>query len=138
MQTRQIISLEESFAKIQDPRIDRTKLHKLRDIIIIAICAVICGAETWEDIERFGKDKIEWLKSILDLSNGIPSHDTFGRVFARIDPQEFEQSFFDWASSLAGTIHGVVAIDGKTLRRSPDPEKRSKAATYGQCMGIRK
>src|SRR5436305_13347615 len=126
MQVQQVSSLEETFAKIQDPRIDRTKLHKLMDIIIIAICAVICGAESWEDVEQFGNEKREWLETLLELENGIPSHDTFGRVFARINPQEFEQCFFDWVSSLIEVISGVIAVDGKTMRRSHDKKKGLK------------
>jgi predicted transposase YbfD/YdcC len=120
METKRAFSLGESFAEIQDPRIDRTKLHTLIDIMIIAVCAVICGAESWPDIEQFGNDKREWLESILELPNGIPSHDTFRRVFCLINPQEFEQCFFNWVSGLTGTISGVIAIDGKTLRRSHD------------------
>ena len=120
METKHVLSLEESFAVIRDPRVNRTKLHKLMDIIIIAVCAVICGAESWPDIEQFGNDKREWFESLLELPNGIPSHDTFNRVFARINPQEFEQGFFDWVSGLTGTVSGVIAIDGKTLRRSHD------------------
>jgi predicted transposase YbfD/YdcC len=120
METKHAFSLGESFAEIQDPRIDRTKLHKLIDIMIIAVCAVICGAESWPDIEQFGNDKREWLESLLELPNGIPSHDTFRRVFSLINPQEFEQCFFDWVSGLTGTVSGVIAIDGKTLRRSHD------------------
>ena len=108
------------FEGLEDPRIDRTKLHQLEDIILIAIVAVICGAEGWVDIEAFGKAKEEWLKTFLVLPNGIPSHDTFGRVFARIDAQGFEQCFLRWVHSLNEKISGVVAIDGKTLRRSHD------------------
>jgi len=126
METKQILSLEKSFSNIHDPRVDRTKLHTLQDIIIIAICAVICGAEDWEDIERFGKDKREWLESILELPNGIPSHDTFRRVFIHINPKEFEQCFFDWINGLVGVVSGVVAIDGKTLRRSHDKKQDQK------------
>ena len=113
MENKQIISLEEIFGKIQDPRIDRTKLHKLIDIIILAICAVICGAEGWEEIEEFGKEKQEWLGNILELPNGIPSHDTISRVFSKINPEEFEKGFFDWVSSLTENIHGVIARDSK-------------------------
>jgi predicted transposase YbfD/YdcC len=117
---QKVITLEESFGKIADPRVERTKLHKLIDIIIIAICAVICGAEGWEEMEQFGKEKREWLETFLELPNGIPSHDTFNRVFARINPEEFERCFFEWASALTETIKGVIAIDGKTVRRSHD------------------
>src|SRR5205807_6354766 len=126
MEMKQVLSLEKSFSCVQDPRVDRTKLHKLQDIIVIAICAVICGAETWEEIEQFGKEKREWLESILELSNGIPSHDTFRRVFIMMYPQDFEQGFFDWISSLIEVIRGVVAIDGKTARRSHDKKNGLK------------
>jgi predicted transposase YbfD/YdcC len=126
METKPVLSLEKSFSRIQDPRVERTKLHKLQDIIIIAICAVICGAEAWTDIEQFGKEREEWLKGILDLPNGIPSHDTFNRVFSCINPQELEQCFFDWVSSLVETVSGVIAIDGKTMRRSYDKKKGIK------------
>lgn len=126
MEMKQVLSLEKSFSCVQDPRVDRTKLHKLQDIIVIAICAVICGAETWEEIEQFGKEKREWLESILELSNGIPSHDTFRRVFILMNPQEFELGFFDWISSLVEVIRGVVAIDGKTARRSHDKKNGLK------------
>jgi len=127
MENKQIISLEENFGKIADPRIDRTKLHKWIDIIILAICAVICGAEGWEEIEEFGKEKQEWLGNILELPNGIPSHDTISRVFSKINPEEFEKGFFDWVSSLTENIRGVIAIDGKTLRRSHNKAVGKKA-----------
>ena len=94
-------SLQSAFEGIEDPRIDRTKLHQLEDIILIAILAVICGAEGWVDIEAFGKAKEAWLKTFLALPNGIPAHDTFGRVFARIDPQQFEQCFRELGAQLA-------------------------------------
>ena len=126
MENKQIISLEESFRKIADPRIDRTKLHKLIDIIILAICAVICGAEGWEEIEEFGKEKQEWLENILELPNGIPSHDTISRVFSKINPQEFERCFLEWVRSLTESISGVVAIDGKTLRRSHEGQMEKR------------
>jgi predicted transposase YbfD/YdcC len=127
MEKKPILSLEESFGKISDPRIDRTKRHKLIDIIVIAICAVICGAEGWEEIEQFGKEKQEWLENILELPSGIPSHDTISRVFSKMNPQEFEKCFFEWVSSLTESISGVVAIDGKTLRRSHDRSTGKKA-----------
>jgi hypothetical protein len=83
--------IEEHFGTVKDPRIDRSKDHKLIDIISIAICAVICGAEGWVDIENFGKSKMIWLKTFLELPNGIPSHDTFGRVFSLINPEELSE-----------------------------------------------
>mgnify|MGYP001071413601 CR=1 FL=1 len=114
-------SINKYFAKIEDPRIDRTKLHKLTDILVIAICAVVCGADNWEEVQLFGEAKEAWFKTFLELPNGIPSHDTFWRVFARLDPQQFQQSFVSWIASVSEVTKGqVVAIDGKTLRRSHD------------------
>jgi predicted transposase YbfD/YdcC len=127
MEEKNRLSLEEHFANLDDPRVERTKLHQLRDIIIIAICGVICGAEGWVEIEEFGKAKQAWLKSMLSLHNGIPSHDTFGRVFARLDAKQFEQGFLEWVASLSEHIEGVVAIDGKTSRRSHDRSQGKKA-----------
>lgn len=112
-------SLLEHFSSVNDPRIDRTKRHKLIDILVIAICATICGAETWEDFELFGYAKKDWFNSFLQLPGGIPSHDTFRRVFARLDPTQFQQAFLDWVRSVTRLTKGeVVAIDGKQLRRS--------------------
>lgn len=121
------LDLANYFAELEDPRIERTKQHILLDIIIIAICGMICGAEGWVEIEEFGKEKEEWLKSILELPNGIPSHDTFGRVFARLDPIKCEECFFQWVQSLSETIAGVIAIDGKTLRRTHDGANGKRA-----------
>jgi len=115
------VAIEEHFGDLTDPRIDRTKLHKLLDILVIAICAVICGADSWEDVEAFGHAKIEWLSTFLELPNGIPSHDTFNRVFARLDAEQFQASFLNWMSAVSEVIGGqVIAIDGKVLRRSHD------------------
>ena len=113
--------LEEHFARLTDPRVERTREHKLLDIVMIAICAVICGADGWTDLEEFGKTKRAWLQTFLELPSGIPSHDTFGRVFARLNPQEFEQCFREWVQAVHDLTQGqVVALDGKTLRRSHD------------------
>lgn len=127
MEQQRLLDLASHFTEIEDPRVERTKRHKLLDIIVIAICGMICGAQGWVEIEEFGKEKEEWLKSILDLPNGIPSHDTFGRVFARLDPVKFEDCFFQWVQSLSETIAGVIAIDGKTLRRTHDDAHGKKA-----------
>jgi predicted transposase YbfD/YdcC len=123
-------SIAKHFGKMRDPRIDRTKRHKLLDILIIAICGVICGADSWVDIEMYGKSKLEWLKTFLKLPNGIPSHDTFGRVFAALNPEEFENSFLEWVKAIHELTGGqVIAIDGKQLRGSQDiPE--GKEAIY--------
>ena len=115
----QIGSISKHFAKVCDPRVERTKRHQLMDILVIAICGVICGADNWVDIELFSKSKIDWLKTFLALPNGIPSHDTFGRVFAAINPEEFERSFMEWVQAINELTHGqVIAIDGKQLRGS--------------------
>jgi predicted transposase YbfD/YdcC len=114
-------SIIKHFSKVKDPRIDRTKRHRLQDILLIAICGVICGADSWVDIELFGKTKIGWLKTFLKLPNGIPSHDTFGRVFAALNPEEFERSFMEWVQAINELTQGqVIAIDGKQLRGSQD------------------
>jgi len=113
--------LEKHFGNLTDPRVERTREHKLVDIVILTICAVICGAEGWTDVEAFGHAKFDWLKRFLELPNGIPSHDTFGRVFALLNPDEFERGFVEWIQAVSRLTRGqVIAIDGKTLRRSHD------------------
>lgn len=120
-QEPEIGSISKHFGKVRDPRVERTKRHRLMDILVIAICGVICGADSWVDIELFGKSKLDWLKTFLKLANGIPSHDTFGRVFAAINPEEFESSFMEWVQAINTLTHGqVIAIDGKQLRGSQD------------------
>jgi predicted transposase YbfD/YdcC len=121
-------TLVEHFSSITDPRIDRTKRHKLIDILAISICATICGAEGWEEFELFGNSKLDWFKSFLELPNGIPSDDTFRRVFARINPTQFQQCFLEWVRSVYQLTQGqVVAIDGKLSRRSFDRPTRKAA-----------
>ncbi len=112
-------SLLEYFADLPDPRIDRGKDHELIDIIAIAILAAICGAKHFTEIEEFGIAKSKWLKTFLKLPNGIPSHDTFARVFARLKPAEFQERFVLWVQAIAEITSGdIIAIDGKTARRS--------------------
>ena len=104
------------FARLTDPRVERNREHLLEEILLIAIAAVLSGAESWNDIEEYGDSKQEWLQTFLRLPGGIPSHDTFNRVFSALDPEEFEQGFAAWVGSIAKLTAGeVVAIDGKTL-----------------------
>jgi hypothetical protein len=121
MSTATNASLMSHFSTVTDPRVNRRKLHELADIIAIAILAVICGADNWSEVELFGQSKQKWLRELLSLPNGIPSHDTFGRVFARLDPLEFQACFQSWVKAVSTVTQGeVVAIDGKTLRGSFD------------------
>lgn len=125
-----VASLHDHFASLTDPRIERTKRHHLLDILTIAICAVICGADSWVEIEEFGNAKLSWFRSFLDLPNGIPSHDTFGRVFATLDPEQFQRCFLSWVqAAVAISDDQIVALDGKTLRRSHHRSK-GKAAIH--------
>lgn len=104
------------FETLPDPRIERKKQHLLIDILVLTLCAVICGATSWESIEDYGKTKEEWLKTFLQLSNGIPSHDTIARVFSLLDAKQFSLCFMGWMKEAAGRVKGIVAIDGKRLR----------------------
>jgi predicted transposase YbfD/YdcC len=109
------------FATLEDPRTGPALLHPLLDIVAIALCAVICGADDWEEVELFGQTKEAWLRRFLSLPHGIPSHDTFNRVFARLNPEQFEACFASWVKAVAEAGTGkVLAIDGKALRRSHD------------------
>ena len=104
------------FAELKDPRVERNRDHLLEEILLIAIAAVLSGAESWNDIEEYGKSKREWLRTFLTLPHGIPSHDTFNRVFAALDPEQLEKGFVAWVSSIVKLTAGeVVAIDGKAL-----------------------
>ena len=107
------------FGELPDPRAHNV-IHKLHDILVIAICAVICGADGWVEVEEFACSKRAWFATFLDLPGGVPSHDTFGRVFARLDPDAFERCFVAWTATLPATTGGakLVAIDGKAIRRS--------------------
>ena len=114
------------FSDLADPRIERTKSHLLDDIIFIAIASVLCGAETWNDMEDFGKAKLTWLKTFLKLPEGIPSHDTFNRVFSLLDPKKLEECFLQWTRAVFRTTKGeVISIDGKTICGSRDNGKKS-------------
>jgi predicted transposase YbfD/YdcC len=123
-------SILEHFSLITDPRREHKKKHDIIDIIAITICAVLCGADDWVAIEDFGQAKIDWFKKFLNLENGIPSHDTFGRVFAILSPVEFQETFISWVQSISKVFNkDVIAIDGKTLRRSHD-KKNGKSAIH--------
>ncbi len=120
-------SIKSFFDKMEDHR-RHNKLHKLIDVIVIAICGVVAGADTYEQIENFGKKRKRWLSKFLELPHGIPSHDTFGRIFEKMSPNEFQNCFMQWIESVTKRTKGqVIAIDGKTLRRSHDKSNDKKA-----------
>jgi predicted transposase YbfD/YdcC len=130
MPQRRSASIVDHFGALEDPRIERHKQHQLLDVIVIAICAVVCGADDWVAIETFGHAKEAWFRRFLVLPNGIPSHDTFGRIFALLSPTRFQDCFVGWMQAVAEVVAGqVVAIDGKTLRRSYD-RRSAKAAIH--------
>ncbi len=141
MKLRPKSTIEQHFSEIEDPRVERTKRHLLIDLITLTLCAVIGGAETWEDIELYGNCKYKWFKKFLKLPNGIPSHDTFNRVFARLDPEQFQKCFLNWVKSISSLVEGeIVAIDGKTLRHSYDKSDNKKAivmvSAWAQQQGL--
>jgi predicted transposase YbfD/YdcC len=127
MTAKPTASIIHHFSSIQDPRVNRQKKHQLQDIFFISLCAIICGADNWVAVEEFGLAKEAWFTGLLGLEHGIPSHDTFGEVYAAIDADHFSVCFSRWAADLATLTEGeVIAIDGKCLRRSLD--KASKKA----------
>lgn len=130
MEAERSASLHPYFAALPDPRVERTKRHQLLDIIAIAVCAVICGADNWVEIAEFGRAKEAWLRQFLGLPNGIPCHDTFGRVFAKLDPKAFERCFLAWVQDVIGAPgEQIVAVDGKTSRRT-HARSKGKAALH--------
>jgi predicted transposase YbfD/YdcC len=130
MDVKAPLVLLRAFDELEDPRMNRTRLHSLTDILAVSIFAVICGADGWTQVVKFGRCKLEWFKTFLELPNGIPSHDTFGRVFAALEPAAFEECFMKWVSALTTASAGrLIAIDGKTIRRSLDTAS-DKAAIH--------
>lgn len=119
-------NIEEHFGQVTDPRNDNAR-HPLLSIITITIMGVLCGADNWVEVEWFGKMKHGWLSTFLDLPHGIPSHDTFGRVFRQIAPEEFEAGFRSWTQAICDKVNGVIAIDGKSIRGSRDGVLGTKA-----------
>jgi len=130
MSDHPMAAIVEHFGALEDPRMAYLCDHKLIDVLIIALCALVCGAETWVDVASFGREKRAWLGTFLELPHGIPSHDTFGNVFARLDTQQFERCFLSWVRAVyAFTVGQVIAVDGKTVRHSYD-EGAGKAAIH--------
>jgi predicted transposase YbfD/YdcC len=118
-------SIVAQFAELSDPRAERGIRHSLEAILVIALCAVLCGADNWVEIEEFGRAKQGWLSSFLDLPHGIPAHDTFGRVFAALDPVQFERCFRRWTRGIARVLGAhLIALDGQALRRAHQAEER--------------
>jgi predicted transposase YbfD/YdcC len=116
------VTLTAHFAALDDPRVERTRLHPLLSIVTIALCGVLCGASSWDEIAEFGEGREEWFARFVPLPHGIPSHDTFNRVFAALDPRQFRACFQQWMQAVAGVLPTqVIALDGKTLRGSRDP-----------------
>ena len=107
----------EHFSKLPDPRINRNKLHELMDIIVLTVCAVISGAEGWEDIADFGHNQLDWLRRFVPLKNGIPSHDCIAYVISRLSPKAFQECFISWTQSVTTQTEGeLISVDGKTAR----------------------
>jgi predicted transposase YbfD/YdcC len=127
MHTRPKLSLITHFQDLPDPRVNRTREHDLIDILVIAICTLLCGGESFNDMEDFGHAKHDWFKTFLTLRHGIPSHDTFNRLFAALDPEAFGDCFVRWTQSLRQAIaQEIVALDGKALRRALDADQSLK------------
>lgn len=128
MESNAAANIEKYFGGLKDPRVERTKEHKLIDILVIAICAIICGANDWEAVAEYGRDNQAWFKTFLALPNGISSHDTFWRVFGALDPEQFQSCFVDWIQAVSQVTAGeIIAVDGKFVRGSHDKGSGRKA-----------
>lgn len=132
------MTLQEAFEQVEDHRSGPAQRHGLKEMIIMAICAVLCGADSWVDVADWCEDNEEWLTKFLVLVNGTPSHDTFGKVFRVLDGTVFEQCFRRWVASIVGVAEGVVAFDGKTLRGSKDGPNTAlhMVSAYGTALGV--
>ena len=120
-------SLHSIIAGLPDPRVERTRFHRMDDMHIISICAILCGAESFEDMALFGRTKAPWLRTFFELLHGIPSHDTFNRLLSALAPESFLEAFMRWTQSLRSAVADeVVAIDGKALRRAIDAGQSPK------------
>ena len=135
-----IASIQEHFSDVQDPRQQGKVGHPLINLIFITICGTLCGADNWVAIEAFGNPQVEWLSKYLNLEKGIPSHDTLGDTFAVIDPEQFGQGFLNWMQAVCELVAGVIAIDGKKLRRSHDKRLGKEAihmvSAWGEANGV--
>lgn len=122
--SNRLVAVFTPFEDLTDPRIERTRAHNLFDLVVVALCGTLAGADAWTDIERFGNERLDWLRTFLPLAEGIPSHDTFGRVFARLDPAELVACVAQWLQDMGRDIGTHIAIDGKTLRGSGDAARQ--------------
>jgi hypothetical protein len=135
MEKEAVGSISEHFGELQDPRTGNAKAHIFLEILIIAICAVICGADGWSDIELFGKNKKDWLKTFLELPKGIPSHDTFGRVFAKIKPEEFQKRFIEWVQAIEKLTAGQVSCGWQEITPFTRSAGWQRSDLHGECLG---
>jgi hypothetical protein len=120
-----LTSLKTHFGKLTDPRAQHSIEHLLLDIVLLTICAVLCGAESWVEVENYGQAKQEWLATFLELPNGIPSHDTIERVFARLRPEQVQPWFLNWVQAVFEISGGqLIAVDGKPLRGSYERDRK--------------
>jgi hypothetical protein len=133
-----VLSIEEAFGDLRDPR-SRTPAYELTEMLMMALCAILSGADSWVAIQVWGEAKVDWLRRHIPLAYGMPSHDTFGRVFAALNPRQFETCFVRWMRHLCPALADqVVAIDGKTVRGSRRCERRAihLVSAYGSGLGM--